>query len=324
MEVDYLQLAIEKAWEYQFLTYPNPAVGAVLIVNNRVFVSAHKKVGEPHAEVNVIWEAFSFFHNTPQLEKSEEIHNYLYKHHNNFFKNATIYVTLEPCNHFGKTPPCSLLLSKLQISKVVIGIKDPIKEHSGGVDRLRESGIEVELLNDKRCLDLIEPFVKWQKDRFIFFKFAFSLNGVYKGGYITKKESLEWVHKVRDRLDLIVIGGETVRSDRPTLDCRFIGSENNPDVLIYSKQKQFDNSIPLFTIPNRKVFITDDLSILSNYNFIMIEGGEKLYQEVKEIVDWKLFIVNVDRVIDRDNFQFDENLENIYLMQRKDLFIFSK
>jgi diaminohydroxyphosphoribosylaminopyrimidine deaminase/5-amino-6-(5-phosphoribosylamino)uracil reductase len=56
----------------------------------------------------------------------------------------------------------------------------------------------------------------------------------------------------------------------------------------------------------------------------MIEGGEKLYQEVREIVDWKLFIVNVDRVIDRDNFQFDENLEHIYLMQRKDLFIFSK
>ena len=110
MEIDYLQLAIDEAWKYQFLTYPNPAVGAVLIVKNKVFISAHKKAGLPHAEVNVIYEAYKHFFKAPDLTTSNDIHNFLYQNHNNFFNDAILYVTLEPCNHYGKTPPCSLLI----------------------------------------------------------------------------------------------------------------------------------------------------------------------------------------------------------------------
>ena len=88
MEVDYLQLALDEAWKYQFLTYPNPAVGATLVVNNKIFVSAHKKAGEPHAEVNVIWEAYRSFFKTPKIKDSKEIHKYLYKNHNNFFTSC--------------------------------------------------------------------------------------------------------------------------------------------------------------------------------------------------------------------------------------------
>jgi diaminohydroxyphosphoribosylaminopyrimidine deaminase/5-amino-6-(5-phosphoribosylamino)uracil reductase len=320
MEIDYLQLAIDEAWKYQFLTYPNPAVGSTIIVKNRVFVEAHKKAGTPHSEVLTLWSAFSYFHKTPNLTDSNDIHNYLIKNHNNFFNDSTIYVTLEPCNHIGKTPACSNLLSILKPKKIIIGWLDPISEHSGGVEKLKKSGIEVEVLNDKRCYKLIEPFIKWQK-QFIFFKFAFSLNGVYKGGYITKKTSLEWVHKVRDKIDLIIIGGETVRIDRPTLDSRFINGKA-PDILIYSKQKNFDKNIPLFKIPNRKVFISDDLEIIKNYKFIMVEGGENFYQQFKNIVNWNLFIVNQNKMIKGENFKLSENINTIYIDKKEDLFIY--
>ncbi|NPA11755.1 MAG: bifunctional diaminohydroxyphosphoribosylaminopyrimidine deaminase/5-amino-6-(5-phosphoribosylamino)uracil reductase RibD, partial [Epsilonproteobacteria bacterium] len=284
-----LDLAINEAWKYQFLTYPNPAVGAGVIVSNSLFVSAHKKAGEPHAEVNALWEAFRAFHNAPNLTTSHEIHEYLIKHHNGFFNEANVYVTLEPCSHIGKTPSCANLLSILKPKSVIIGWLDPIAEHSGGVGMLKNAGIDVKVLNDKRCFDLIEPFVKWQK-RFVFFKLAQSLNGAITGGYISSETSLNWVHKVRDKIDLLVIGGNTVRIDRPTLDSRRINGKA-PDVLIYSKTKNFNKTIPLFSVEGRDVFIEDNLERLNDYKFIMIEGGEKLYNELKDMVDWKVFIL---------------------------------
>ena len=321
MEIDYLELAINEAWQYQFLTYPNPAVGATVLVNNKIFVNAHKKAGNPHAEVEVLWEAYKSFHNTPDLTSSHEIHDYLIKNHNNFFNDAIMYVTLEPCSHIGKTPSCANLLRILKPKKVVIGWLDPISDHSGGVNMLKSTGIEVEVVNDKRCFDLIEPFIKWQK-RFIFFKFAFSLNGVYTGGYITTKESLKWVHNVRDKLDLIVIGGETIRIDRPTLDSRFVNGKA-PDILIYSKREDFDKNIPLFSVPNRKVYISDKLDILNNYKFIMIEGGENLYKKLKNIVDWKVFMINPS-FKDNINFRLDDKLEVLYTKFNQDFTIFTK
>jgi diaminohydroxyphosphoribosylaminopyrimidine deaminase/5-amino-6-(5-phosphoribosylamino)uracil reductase len=323
MEIDYLKLAIDEAWKYQLLTYPNPAVGCVVIIKNRVFVEAHKKAGEPHAEVNTLWSAYKAFFSAPTLTSSQEIHEYLYKNHNNFFNEATIYVTLEPCNHTGKTPACSKLIETIKPKKVVIGWLDPISSHSGGVDRLKNAGIEVEILNDKRCLNLIDPFIKWTNDKFTFFKFATSLNGAYTGGYITKKESLKWVHQVRDKLDLIVIGGETVRKDRPTLDARMVNGKA-PDILIYSRQKEFDKIIPLFNVKNRKVYISDNLDIINKYNFIMIEGGENLYQKVKQIVDWNLFIININKILDRKNYRFDDELEVIHCEKREDLFLWTQ
>jgi len=323
MEVDYLQLAINEAWKYQLLTYPNPAVGCVVVIKNRVFVEAHKKAGMPHAEVNALWSAYSAFFDTPFLKSSQDIHEYLYKNHNNFFNDATIYVTLEPCNHTGKTPACSKLIETLKPKKLVIGWLDPITSHSGGVERLQNAGIEVEVLNDKRCYNLIEPFIKWTNDKFIFFKFATSLNGVYTGGYITKKESLEWVHKVRNNLDLIIIGGETVRTDRPTLDSRLVNGKA-PDILIYSRSKEFDKTIPLFKIPNRKVYISDNLDIINKYKFIMIEGGENLYQKVKNLVDMKLFIINPNKILDRKNYRFDDELEIIHIEKKEDLFLWTE
>jgi len=317
-----LDLAINEGWKYQFLTYPNPAVGASLIVKNKLFTSAHKKAGGPHAEVNVLWDAFSYFHNTPNLKTSKEIHEYLIKNHNNFFNEAEMAVTLEPCSHIGKTPSCANLLSILKPKKVAIGWLDPIKEHSGGVEILKSVGIKVEVLNDKRCFDLIEPFIKWSKERFIFFKLAQTLNGVIKGGYISSESSLNFVHKIRDKIDLLVIGGNTVRVDRPVLDSRRVKGKN-PDILIYSKSKKFDKTIPLFNVRGRKVFIEDNLDRMRDYNFIMVEGGENLYNELKNLVNWKVFIIS-PKMNSLENFKVVDNIEILHIEKRDDLILWGR
>jgi diaminohydroxyphosphoribosylaminopyrimidine deaminase/5-amino-6-(5-phosphoribosylamino)uracil reductase len=111
-----------------------------------------------------------------------------------------------------------------------------------------------------------------------------SLNGVIDGGVITSLASRGLVHKFRDRCDLLVIGGNTVRTDRPTLDARLC-SGKAPDILIYSKKGNFDKNIPLFNVKNRKVYIEDNFDILKNYKNIMIEGGEGMLKATKDIVD---------------------------------------
>jgi len=317
-----LDLASKEAWKYQLLTYPNPAVGASLIVKNKLFLSAHKKAGGPHAEVNVLWDAFKAFHKTPDLSDSKEIHEYLIQNHNNFFNEAEMAVTLEPCSHIGKTPSCANLLSILKPKKVTVGWLDPITEHSGGAEILKNAGIEVEILNDERCFDLIEPFIKWSKDKFVFFKLAQTINGVIKGGYISSESSLDLVHQIRDKIDLLVIGGNTVRIDRPRLDSRRVKGKN-PDVLIYSKNRNFDKTIPLFNVPDRNVFIEDNLEKLKEYKFIMVEGGENLYNELKNFVDWKIFIVS-PKMNGLENFKVIDNIEVLHIEKKDDLVIWGR
>ncbi len=285
----FIDLALEKAWAYQGLTYPNPSVGAVVTDNQNNFIAygVHKRAGTPHAEVNAIKKAYFNLtkdKNILDIKDSKDIHNYLKLNHNGIFKDKNIYVTLEPCNHFGKTPPCSQLISKLGFKKVIIGTLDTNKKASGGVEFLEKQGLQVEILESSTCKDLLEPFSSWQKDNFIFFKLAMSNNGVIDGGTITSKTSRELVHKLRDRCDLLVIGGNTVRVDRPTLDARLCDGKA-PDILIYSKAKEFDKNISLFNVPNRRVYIEDNFERLKEYSFVMIEGGEGMLKATKELVN---------------------------------------
>ncbi len=285
----FIDLALEKAWAYQGLTYPNPPVGAVITDNKNNFIAygVHKKAGTPHAEVNAIKKAYYKLTNDNKIldiKDSIEIHKYLYTKHNDIFRDKNIYVTLEPCNHFGKTPPCSQLISELGFKRVIVGTRDSNVKASGGVEFLKQKGLHVEVLNSLTCKEILKPFESWQKEPFIFFKLAMSNNGVIDGGVITCKASRELVHKLRDRCDLLVIGGNTVRVDRPTLDARLCDGKA-PDVLIYSKSKDFDKEIPLFHVANRIVHVEDNFEIIKKYNFVMIEGGEGMLKATKELTN---------------------------------------
>ncbi len=284
-----MKLALEAAWQFQGLTYPNPAVGCAVVKNGAVLaVGAHAKAGDPHAEVIALKEAYLTLTNDTKITKlssSLEIHNFLKEHHNNIFNDCEMYVTLEPCNHTGKTPACSSLISVLKPKKVYVSVLDPNDEASGGVRTLREVGVEVESgLKEEEGQSLLEPFVKWQKKNFVFFKWAQRLDGTIDGGIVSDAVSREKVHAMRDVCDLLVIGGNTVRTDRPTLDARLVNGKA-PDVLIYSTRKDFDTEISLFKIEGRKVYIEDNLDKISKYKNILIEGGPSLFKATKNTVD---------------------------------------
>ena len=291
----YMKLAIDEAWKYQLLTYPNPAVGCVVVKDGKLLsIEAHKEAGEAHAEVNALKAAYlKEFPNSVLKTKSgsSDIHDYLIKNHDNFFNDCEIYVTLEPCNHVGKTPACANLLKILKPKRVIISVKDPNIVASGGIQTLKEVNIDITLgVLEKDGQNLILPFISWQNKSCIFFKMAQTLNGSIDGK-ISSNSALAYVHTIRDKIDLLVIGGNTARLDKPTLDARYIAGRA-PDVLIYSRNKIFDNNIPLFKIPNRKVTISDDLFKLLDYKFIMIEGVYTLLDKLKERIDFLVLIVS--------------------------------
>lgn len=292
----YMQLALNEAWKYQLQTYPNPSVGAVVVKNGAILsIEAHKEAGKPHAEVNAIKEAFlKYFPDSPikKLDDSFEIHTFLLKNHDRIFEDCTIYVTLEPCNHIGKTPACSNLIKELHFKEVIIGTRDPNNIASGGIEYLKKSNIDVTIgILEKKCKDLLYPFTIWQKKQFIFFKMAQRLDGSVHGGKISSQKSLEWVHSLRTKIDCLLIGGETVRTDRPTLDSRYVNG-NAADVFIYTRMKEFDATIPLFSVKNRKVNIGNDLSLVQNKQFIMVEGGYNFLELLKDKIDMIVIILS--------------------------------
>ena len=289
----FMALAIKEAWRYQGLTYPNPAVGAVVVgaFGEILAIEAHKRAGMPHAEVNALQVAYVKLTKNDEilkLKSSQDIHNFLLKNHNGIFKNTSIYTTLEPCSHIGKTPSCASLISSLGIKKVYIGVADLNDEASNGADILKQNGCEVEFnILQKEASDLLYPFKKTLKSSFVVFKWAKRMDGSFDGGTISSYSSRLRVHQMRDRCDLLVIGGKTVRVDRPTLDARLVDGKA-PDVLILSKQDKFDKSIPLFGIKNRKVFIENNLDRIKEYKNIMIEGGANMFELTKDITDYYL------------------------------------
>ena len=298
MKIDdnfYMKLAINEAWKYQLLTYPNPAVGCVIVKDSKlVAIEAHKEAGMGHAEVNALKSAYLKYNPNSVLKiknKADEIHNFLIENSNDFFNDCEIYVTLEPCNHVGKTPSCANLLKVLKPKRVIISVKDPNKIASGGIETLLNENIDVTLgVLENEGYNLLLPFMSWQNKTCIFFKMAQTLNGTIDGK-ISSNRALAYVHTLRDKIDLLAIGGNTVRIDKPKLDSRYIQG-NNPDIFIYTKNKIFDKNIPLFNISNRKVIISDDLFKLLDYKFVMFEGTYTLLDKLKERIDFIILIIS--------------------------------
>ncbi len=307
-----MQLALDEAWKYQLLTYPNPAVGAVVVQNGAILaVEAHQKAGTSHAEVLALLSAYETLSKTTiyfDRFDAQKAHAFLLNLPKGFFSQCSIYVTLEPCAHSGKTPSCASLLSQLGVKEVIIGTKDPVKGHDNGAQIVAKHSIKVrvEVLEDA-CKALIEPFLIWQKRAFVLFKLAQTTNGRIGGGYLSSQESLQHVHRLRGVCDRLLIGGNTVRTDRPTLDCRFTG-EVAPDITIYSQEKRFDNTIPLFAVPQRTVDISDRLDFLRQPSFVLVEGGEGMLKALKDRIDWMLFYQTPKLSTNELSYNIDMNL----------------
>ena len=291
-----MRLALDAAWDYQLITFPNPAVGAACIGPSGEILSigAHRRAGGPHAEVYALRDAYTRLSGDTAIETSDDatfIHHYLRTHHNGLFASVSMVVTLEPCAHSGKTPSCALLIRDLGVKRVYIASRDPNPAAAGGGKILQEAGVECVFgIREDEGAHLLEPFVLWQQRPFVFFKWAQRLDGTIDGGTISSHESRTHVHALRDRCDLLVIGGNTVRTDRPTLDARLVGGKA-PDVLIYSRSDDFDRSIPLFGVEGRNVYIEPTLERIGGYSLVMIEGGAAMLEAAEEICDWYLCYV---------------------------------
>lgn len=322
----YMDLALKEAWKWQILTYPNPAVGCVVLGKHSEILSikAHQKAGSFHAELNAIFSALNKYDKfrlkfetkfgdikaqiSPNL-----LYEFILENHGNFLKEATAFVTLEPCSHYGKTPPCANLLKELGFKRVVISVKDNNEIASGGAKILENSGVEVRFgVLESKGLELLEPFLSWQKGNFSFLKLGIGINGILKGGIITNLASRKKVHQIREVLDLLVVGGNTVRIDRPTLDTRLSNGKNLPDIFIYSNIKEFDKTIPLFNVKNREVIISNDIEQITQKPLVMFEGGENMINNLPNFVTHLLIFFSPNLKYE-ENFKTNLNLKLLNL-----------
>lgn len=252
----YLTRAIELAKLGLGTVSPNPMVGAVIVYNNKIIGEGyHQAYGKAHAEVNAINQVLNNF------ARADEI-----------LKQATIYVTLEPCAHFGKTPPCADLIIKHQIPNVVIGCLDPFESVNGkGVEKLKAAGIQVITgILEKECLNLNERFftrVKKQRP-YVILKWAETADGYFapengQKKWITNDAAKRLVHLWRSQEDCILVGKNTVLADNPQLNVRLIEGKNPKRAAIdrnleLSKNLNiFDNSIQTFVFNQAKTDIED-------------------------------------------------------------------
>ncbi|MGB4440111.1 MAG: bifunctional diaminohydroxyphosphoribosylaminopyrimidine deaminase/5-amino-6-(5-phosphoribosylamino)uracil reductase RibD [Sedimentibacter sp.] len=206
MDELYMKRALELSLNGIGKTSPNPLVGAVIVKNGKIIGEGyHEYFGGPHAEVNAINNA------------TEDV------------KGATIYVTLEPCSHYGKTPPCAELIVKMKLSKVVISMIDPNPKVAGrGVEILRQNGIEVIIgILKEEAEKTNEIFLKYiqEKKPFCILKTAMTMDGkiATKTGesqWITNEKSRYFVHELRNKVSGIMVGVNTIISDNPSLTTR--------------------------------------------------------------------------------------------------------
>ena len=301
----YIKRCIELAKNGLGTTYPNPMVGSVIVLNDTIIGEGwHKKAGEPHAEVNAI--------NSVE-DKS-------------LLKNATIYVSLEPCSHFGKTPPCAHLIVEKKIKNVVIGIVDSNSKVSGkGVKYLEDNGCNVTVgVLEKECFQLNKRFFTFhnKKRPFIILKWAETKDGFidklrietdeYSPNWISNQYSQQLVHKMRAEEHAILVGTTTALNDNPSLTVRSWSGANpirvvidrlakipshynllngNIKTIVFSEVKQ--------TIDSYKNVIFEQINFKKNvlqqicdvlYTFeiqsIIIEGGKQTLQSFIDANLW--------------------------------------
>lgn len=216
----YMALALELAERGRGKVEPNPMVGAVLVKNGEIIGKGyHVFFGGAHAEIHAINEG------------GENC------------TGASLYVTMEPCAHYGKTAPCTEAIIKAGISKVVTTVIDPNPITSGkGIQKLKEAGIEIKMgIMESQAKRLNAPFFKLMQKGlpYVIVKWAMSLDGkiaTYSGDsrWITSEESREYVHKIRGQVDGILVGINTVLRDDPLLTCRLEGGRNPKRIIVDS------------------------------------------------------------------------------------------
>ncbi len=279
----YIRRCIELAKNGLGTTYPNPLVGSVIVHNDKIIGEGwHKKSGEPHAEVNAV---------NSVKDKS-------------LLKESTIYVSLEPCSHFGKTPPCCDLIIENKIPNVVIGTVDPnIKVAGNGIKKLIAAGANVSVgFLEAECNELNKRFFTFHKKKrpYVILKWAESQDGFIapleilrkalnenepKPVWITNEFSRQLVHKWRSEEQAILVGTNTVIDDNPKLDVRD-WKGNNPTRIVLDPKNRIPKDYTIFDNQIKTIIISG--SILStnqeNVNFEVIDFEQNTAQQILHVL----------------------------------------
>ena len=278
----YIKRCLEIAKNGLGNTRPNPMVGSVIVHNNKIIGEGYtSKYGGNHAEVNAI---------NSVLNK-------------NLLKEATLYVTLEPCSHYGKTPPCSDLIISHQIPNVVIGCIDDNEKVAGkGVEKLKKAGCNVTVgVLENECKNHHKRFFTYfnKKRPYIILKWAETTDGFIapktknekKPVWITNEYSRQLVHKWRAEEQAILVGTNTVTEDNPSLTTRDWFGEN-PIRIVIDREKKLTKDYAVFNNDSKTISITSKdinfskniaeqtctILFKNNINSIIIEGGAKTLQ----------------------------------------------
>jgi diaminohydroxyphosphoribosylaminopyrimidine deaminase / 5-amino-6-(5-phosphoribosylamino)uracil reductase len=245
-----LERALELAERGRGTTHPNPVVGAVVVRDGEIVGEGwHERKGGPHAEVVA-------------LEAAGEA-----------ARGATLYVTLEPCDHHGTTPPCVDAILAAGITRAVVAAKDPTRD---GIARLRDAGVEVELVDLWEARQQNEAWLTWARLRrpFVTYKAAVTVDGrmtVPGERWVTGEESRRLVHELRAASDAVAVGMGTVRADDPRLDARDVEVLRQPRRLAFGRGPLPDGSeLELLEGP-----LEDELNRLGGEGVqsLLLEGG---------------------------------------------------
>ncbi len=265
----FMKIALELAKKGMGFASPNPLVGAVIVKDGKIIGKGyHEKYGENHAEVNALNNAV------------EDL------------KDATMYVTLEPCSHFGKTPPCANRIVESGIKKVVIAMEDPNMIVSGnGIKILRENGLEVKVgILKKEAEKLNEIFIKYilTKTPFTIMKAAMSLDGkiaTYTGDsrWVTGEKAREYGHLLRQKVLAVLVGVNTVIIDNPMLNTRLDNMEciDPIRIILDSKGRTPITSKVLNINPSNTIIAVTNFALEENIEAFREKGAEVIVSPAK-------------------------------------------
>lgn len=272
----YIQRCLDLAQNGLGSTYPNPMVGSVIVYQGKIIGEGwHQKAGEPHAEVNAI----NSVKNKSLLTKS------------------TIYVSLEPCSHFGKTPPCSDLIIQHKIPTVIIGTVDPNDKVAGkGIEKLQKAGIKVKVgVLEKECRELNKRFFTFhtKKRPYIILKWAESADGFLsplnkkeqKPVWITNVYARQLVHKWRTEEQAILVGTKTVLDDNPQLNARdWFGK--NPIRIILDRSGKISEDYAVKKGSQKSIILTEQEILTKDENCIYenLIFGEQLPEKISNLL----------------------------------------
>lgn len=284
----YMKRCLELAEMGNGQVSPNPLVGCVIVSGGRIIGEGfHQKYGQAHAEVNAIRSVTDKYG-----EKAAEL-----------LKNATAYVSLEPCAHFGKTPPCADLLIRHQLKKVVIGNRDPFADVDGkGIEKLKNAGIEVVSgILEKECSFVNRRFFTriTQQRPYIILKWARTGNGFFAPKnsvqqWISGPLAKKLVHKWRTEEDAILVGKQTAIADNPALSAREWPGKNPVRIAIDRNLE-----IPL----TNQLYNTDARTIIFNEQKTSVEGNihfiemEDMQYYLPQKIAYQLYLMDIQSII---------------------------